>query len=283
MLDLHLVGYACGLGDGDPSLGLGPIIIEGCLAEHAKFDYKWLSNIYPCDDQLGINTIRTLNHATHKLGLNIQNILTADSRFAVIGGDHTAALGAWLGAQQALGKSKIGIIWLDGRLRTCSYPNATANKLATTVGRAILGHSDCKLNGQFNSELMLTPKQLTFVGAHTYTEAEHQFLQDLNADILLASTIGKNNFSQTLRQVIRKLSDQYDYLGVSIDLSVVADESIDPPTTALDYTELGEALHSQLSNNPKFIGSVICGYDPNHDSEQQTAKQVCGLLNSLFE
>ena len=60
MIDTYLVGYASGIGGRDVSTGMAPLVIETAIAEHANFNYKWLSNIYPATTAAQLEAIGLL-------------------------------------------------------------------------------------------------------------------------------------------------------------------------------------------------------------------------------
>jgi len=280
---LHLIGYAFSRAGIDPGCSEGPWVLQRSpylptLKQH-DIDYKWDDVIaFASAPELSLAQDVSLHCQT--LAVNIKNAISAKHFFAVIGGDHTSAIGTWYGAAATL-SGDLGLIWLDAHMDSHTPETSESGRLHGMPLACLLGAGYPELTTTFSATPAIKPENLCLIGVRSFEAGEAAFLKKLGVRIYYMDEIKQRGLSTILAEAKTLVSARTVAFGISLDLDCI-DPSQAPGVDAvapdgIEADELCAAL-TQFADEEKLLGIEIAEFNPHRDRDHLTEQRIIQLL-----
>ena len=282
-IDINLYAYGnaaqnvdCALGAATLKKALESTDLAAQLHWHSPLqvtDHKQQEQALP--DVLKLTT--ALARATKQYTLQKQFFIT-------LGGDHSAAIGSWSGAANAM--NNLGLIWFDAHMDSHTSDTSPSQNIHGMPLAILLGHGNPALTHILSDKPKLKPENCVLMGVRSYESGEAALLKTLGVKIFYMDDIQKIGLHETVKQAIAIVTKNTDAFGVSIDLDGF--DPIDAPgvgTRAPDGIRAHAFLpeFSQIAQHPKLIGADIAEFNPILDSDHKTEKLAVMLCEQLVQ
>lgn len=288
-IKLHLLGYAYGNAGIDPRAGEGPSVIKhsAYLSQLAKHHiaYQWddlIQVTHPAD-----SIEEEVQQCCENLAKLIVPLAKEQNPFAVIGGDHTSAIGTWSGAYEAIkNKGPLGLIWIDAHMDSHTPDTSESMRLHGMPLACLLGEGYSGLRSMLCSHPKIKPEHLCLIGVRSFEQGEAEFLKKLNVRIYFMDEVKRRGIKTVLAEAKKQVSEHTAAYGVSLDLDGI-DPTDAPAVNAVEPNgisaqELCAAL-PLLAGDKKFIGLEIAEFDPHLDKDKRTEQLIIKLIVSCFD
>lgn len=220
-----------------------------------------------------------------RLSLMIEDAVGRVARFAVIGGDHSCAIGTWSGAYNALHhRGPLGLIWVDAHMDAHTPETSPSGRIHGMPLACLLGHGDPALIGLAHPGPALAPERVCLIGVRSYEDGEAALLDRLGVRVFFMDEVKQRGLAAVTRDALRIAQEGSVGFGVSIDLDAIDPSeapgvgSRTPDGLALDDLVTATATMASASG---FLGAEIVEYNPMLDSHDRTVDAVRDLLSAL--
>ncbi|HLD95239.1 MAG TPA: arginase [Alphaproteobacteria bacterium] len=215
------------------------------------------------------------------LAAEVEKILITGQKPLVIGGDHSIAVGTWVGAKNFIKNKTLGLLWFDAHLDAHIYQTSPSKRLHGMPISVLLGYGDKKLQALSSHGACLDFSNLIYIGARSFESPERDFLEERAVKIYYMEDIQKRGLEEIVREAINTLEAQVDFLGISLDI-----DFFDPQDAPGTGTREKKGAHFQeflpivktILKNPKTIAFEIAEYNPKKDKENLTKNLMVELL-----
>lgn len=272
----NILGYACGLGAGDPGCADGPRL----LFEKYSFEKSCLlSPAFMPDKYQAIAEICT------SLAQETEKRVLANQFFHVIAGDHSSAIGTWSGVANALGKENpLGLIWIDAHLDSHTPQTSPTGNIHGMPVAALLGHGHPALS--LSTFPVIQPENLCLIGIRSYEPKELELLNQLQVKIYFMDEIHRRGLDAVFKEAHHRISQNTKAWGLSLDL-----DGLDPDFAPAVGTpvENGIALEDLMDVLIKYAfpdkhqgtlkGFEITEFNPHRDKDQITENLILTLMD----
>lgn len=281
---LLLMSFASGLTGADPRCGEGPLHLQKspylAAALNHKIAYQWGAYIHP--DMPATANSEKIVMMSQALAQAVAAAVTERQVFAVIGGDHSSAIGTWSGAYDALHtQGEIGLIWIDAHMDSHTPQTTITGRIHGMPLAILLGQGQSTLTTLLHPQAKIKPQNLCLIGVRSYEVGEAELLQRMNVRIYLMEEVKRRGLQTVLEEAKQIVTQHTIGFGISLDL-----DSIDPlEAPAVDVPE-PDGLHfkdlhaawATITADPRLIGIEIVEFDPSRDHNEQTEKLMVKLL-----
>lgn len=221
-----------------------------------------------------------------QLARHVNDCVRRDQRFAVIGGDHSCAIGTWSGAAAARRThGAVGLIWIDAHLDSHTPETSHSGALHGMPLATLLGHGDRRLTSIADPRAKLSPAHVCVVGAHSFEPEEHTLLRRMNVRVITMHEIESMGLRAALDIAADIACAAPGGFGVTIDLDAV--DPVDAPGVGtpvpggIPAQQLLAAL-VPLHRHPQLLGIEIAEFNPFRDRNDKTATLVIDLMSTLL-
>ncbi len=280
MTTLHLLGYASGVAaaldscaDGPKTLQQSPYLAD--LANHG-IETHWELMLEPKE---GLAKKEQVQYLCKELAQRVDQLVKAKKFFAVIGGDHSSAIGTWSGASHACKEQgPLGLIWIDAHMDSNTPETSPTGNIHGMPLACLLGQGDIKLAPPLN------PNHVCLIGVRDYGAGEAELLKRLKVRVFYMDEVKERGLKVVMQEALRIVAHDTAHFGISIDIDGLDPE--DAPGTGIRLPggifakELFEVL-KPLAKNPKLIGIEIAEFNPHQDIEKKTEKLIPELILAL--
>jgi len=318
----RLIGFPFGLGANQHAgLDLGPLALSRAI--RARIDeFELTDQLHfaldptlqlldlphprPGSDQDEYQTIQHLEETAEACAIlrdAVVESIRGDRFPIVLGGDHTAALGALAGLRQAWPNRRLGVVWIDnhGDVNT-GYRGerfADPNRRGSTPSghihgmslAAALGHGDPALTGVIPSGRFLDPGDVYMIGIRDLDPGEREFLRRHHLPACTSRQVEAHGIAEVIRQAVDHLAERgIELVHLSFDIDAL-DASLIPGTGTpvpggLTFREADLAvklLRDLLpSHHLDLAGFELVEVNPTMDIGRQTveigSRLACTLL-----
>ncbi|HCR37850.1 MAG TPA: arginase [Opitutae bacterium] len=293
---IHIIGAPSAWGAKHRGSEFGPAALyEAGLLERAKaLGY----NCVRVDDVLPLRSSREINPPVslaniefvgphcHALASVVDHCLEEGAFPAVLGGDHSIAIGTWSGVTKALDAAgHFGLIWLDAHLDGHTPETTPSESYHGMALAALLGHGDASLVSIGVPSAKIAPQHVTLIGARDYEQEELDLLKRLGVRIVFMKELRERGFKVVLEEALICASTGTAGFGVSFDVDFFDAEAV--PGTG---TPVGGGLHAKdvlphlslIAEHPDYKAFEIVEYNPELDLEGKTAKLTLELVEALL-
>ncbi len=286
MKTIELIGAAWGFGALDAGCADGPDALRrldpmACL-QAAGLKPAWGPIVRPePGDGTGIDAIAAL---CARLSRHCRTRVEEDRPFAVLGGDHSCAVGTWSGAALAVPGS-LGLIWIDAHMDAHTPQTTHTGAIHGMPVAALLGHGDPRLTGLGRREPKLEPANLCILGVRSFEPEEPRLLTRLGVRVFGMEEIERRGLAAVLADALELVGRNTRHFGVSIDL-----DAIDPADAPGVGTPVPGGIHGgelvaalqAVQGDPRLIGMEVAEFNPHRDRDQRTAQLALALVASAM-
>ncbi len=285
---LCLLGYASSIAGAKPGSIDGPSTLQRSpylktLIEEGV-PFKWTAMI-KTPEKTGENKISVIRQQCADLAEAIVPLVQQKQMFAVIGGDHTSAIGTWSGVSSAIQKGgSFGLLWVDAHMDSHTPESSISGNLHGMPLAVLLGEGENSLTKLMGESPKLKPEHVCLIGVRNYEQTEFERLKRLNVRLFFMDEINQRGLTAVFTEAIQIVSRNTIGYGISIDIDSI--DPIDAPGTGvaepggIQANDLCKAL-TLLADDPRLIGAEIAEFDPHLDCNQLTEKLITRLILAI--
>ena len=279
---LDLIGVAFGRGAREQGCADGPPMLResGLVAALRRrgIAATWRATLR--EEPQASDPIEAVVGICRPLAALAESMIRDRASLAVIGGDHSIAIGTWSGVARAL-QAPLGLIWIDAHLDS-HIPETTPSGAIHGMPLATLfGYGDARLTGLAGTAPAIRPRQVAIVGARSYEDAEFALLKRLGVQIFFMDEIAARGLTTVLDEAAAIAGMGTAAIGLSIDCDAVDPDAApgvgSPVAGGLAPSELLPALQA-LGRDTRFVAVEIVEFNPHFDPEGRTARLVEDVL-----
>ena len=283
---VNLFGAACGHGANDSRTRQGPAALRrGGLVpwlESNGIEACWRDTLAPPDSGAGMDGLTAVAGICQRLSCRVRQSVEEGGWFAVLGGDHSIAVGTWSGAYSALGsQGPLGLIWVDAHMDAHVPESSPSGKLHGMPLACLLGFGPEALTALAPVGPAVRPEHVALIGVRSYEDDEERLLRHLGVRVFTMEEVLKRGVGPVFEEALRIASDGTAGFGLTVDLDAL--DPIDAPAVGSPVTggfrrpELAEGVRL-IARQPGFLGIEIAEYNPSRDRKGVTAHTVREIL-----
>lgn len=288
---LSLIGYASGIAANDAGCAEGPVQLKNHALEQQLSELQipahWQAMLVPRSASKK-DCLQRVAELNTELACITYDLTQQCKRFAVLGGDHSCAIGTWSGVAAALEKqqpNELGLIWIDAHMDSHTLETTSTGNIHGMPLASLLGYGDTSLTHIAISRPKLDPKNLVLIGTRSFEVEEEKLLQRLGVRIYNMEEIENKGLDTVFSEALAYVKENSARWGVSLDLDGI--DPFDAPGVGVPEINgiSGESLCrvlTQLRQEPSLIGVEVVEYNPYHDKNQKTERLIKEILLSIF-
>ncbi|MFC1748629.1 arginase, partial [Pseudomonadota bacterium] len=200
-------------------------------------------------------------------------------RVAIVGGDHSCAIGTWRGVAREAGA--VGLIWLDAHMDAHTRYSSPSGCWHGMPVANLLGCEGAQMNGDSR---VISPQNLTLIGVRSYESEEKELLHSLGVKVFTDNDVHRVGFASAMDEALCRAKAGTAGYGISIDLdgfSLADAPGVGSPVVGgLKAAELLEILFL-LKDDPALLALEIAEFNPVVDVEKRTQKLLMNILEKL--
>lgn len=285
MDSIDIYSYAYGNAANDHRCAMGPFIARLNLESEKNSRYVFYPPLQVDNTAYQKNALSDVTHLTTKLAEHTRQSVLKHRLFITLGGDHTAAIGSFSGASEALGNN-MGLIWFDAHMDSHTFETTPSNNIHGMPLAILLGHGESHLAHILSVQPKVRPENLVLIGTRSYEADEAALLKRLGVKIFTMDDIETLGLRDVINQSIEIVTRNTDGFGISIDL-----DGFDPKDApAVSVPEKNGILVEDfltyfplITHHPKLIGADIVEFNPEKDINQKTEKLIAHLVHQLAQ
>lgn len=292
MKSINFIGSAFGYGAQVSSTSLGPIFIKNEYdivkkLNQAKVPSYWYSTVQNVVSDLGkaynknkhYNAV--LSHNYNLYAAVQSSIIESSSAIPfIIGGDHSCAIGTWLGVvDQFNANDDFGLIWIDAHMDAHTYETSPSKAYHGMPLSVLLGYGDKTLQsiGIGYVRRRINPKLLVLVGVRSYEDEEKEFLKSLGVRVIMIEEVRKRGIKNVFLEALSVVTKSTKGFGISFDLDAIdpvdAPAVNSPESMGMSWEETKKFL-PLLFANQKLKAVEVTEFDPSIDQHDKTAEII---------
>ncbi len=285
-----IIGVASCLGARDPRCDFGPQQVQRALEKRladSGIAAQWRDTLHP-RAELGVadDAYAQVAELSTRLAHAVAAEISQHRRFAVIGGDHSCAIGTWSGAALAQRKlGPVGLIWIDAHMDSHTPQTSRSGALHGMPLACLLGQGDPRLSGVGDTSTKLHAAHVAVIGVRSFEPEEQQLLSRLGARVFSMHEIRRDGLEHVMRAALNIALSAPGGYGISIDLDAI--DPVDAP--GVGSPEPGgipaQALLNSLAlarNDPALLGVEIAELNPFRDRADKTTQLTLALLSAML-
>lgn len=285
---LHLLGYASGVAGADSRSSDGPPALEkspylSILKEHG-IQAIWKSML-KLTHESPLSKLEVVAKGCQELALQIEELVSKDQFFTVLGGDHSSAIGTWSGAAHAIREQgALGLIWIDAHMDSHTFETTPSGNIHGMPLACLLGKGDRALTTLLNPLPKLKPENVCLIGVRSFEEGEAELLDDLKVRIYFMDEVKKRGLKVVMQEALQIVTQNTARFGISLDIDAI--DPTDAPGTGvaepdgLSAKDILEVLTS-FATHSNLIGVEIVEFNPHRDKDHITEKLIAEMLLAL--
>ena len=283
---LHIVGVASGMGSSDTRCRKGPQYLHThgitSVLEQTGRDVIWH---YINSREIGSeHSHQIVAETCRSVARLVESLSVSGERFLVLGGDHSIAIGTWTGARTALGRSELGLIWIDAHM-DCHRPETSPSGNMHGMPLAcLLGYGDPRFSRLGKYSPVLQPENVCLVGVRSFEPQEADLLYGMGVRVFFMEEINRRGLEAVMHEAREIAGSGTGGMGVSIDLDAVDPVEAPGVSTPVPDGLRGRALIAvldKLGGDLALLGVEVAELNPDCDVDNRTAKLACALVNSV--
>jgi arginase len=285
-----IIGAAFCRGARDPRCDFGPQHIRRALEPQLarqRISCEWQTTLrVDGHGMTGDDVFAAAATFCTDLAQQVAGVVAHGQRFAVIGGDHSCAIGTWSGAALARrANGPIGLVWIDAHMDSHTPETSHSGALHGMPLACLLGRGEPRLTQIAYDAPKLLAAHTCVVGVRSYEPEEAALLEELGVRVIAKSDLKSRTLDAAIREAVAVAAAAPGGFGVTIDLDVI--DPVDAPGVGspepggVPARQLLEALAS-VRRHPALLGVEIAEYNPFRDRGDKTADLVIHLLSTLL-
>lgn len=287
---LTLIGAASGIGCAHPTAAEAPAYLRdrgiiGRLGAQGV-EARWSEIISVTDEaDADADVAGAIARAGRALAYSVCDAVQKKSSFALIGGDHSCAIGTWSGAANALrGNGPLGLIWVDAHMDSHTPETSPSGRIHGMPLACLLGHGDKTLTSIAHAPPGLKPEHVAIVGVRSYEPEEAELLRRLGVRVFYMGEVEKRGLAAVMDDASHIALTGTAGAGVSIDLDALDPAEVSavgsPEPGGLAVSGLCAAL-TRFAEDPRVVGCEIVEFNPTLPGAVKTAMVIEELLVSF--
>uniref|UniRef100_F1L3Y9 Arginase n=1 Tax=Ascaris suum TaxID=6253 RepID=F1L3Y9_ASCSU len=284
---ISIIGCANGSGGRQVGCELAaPVINQSEYLRKCPLNFNWTCTINESVFGRRLAALPGVLKLCSELSCATAGLVRREQEFAVIGGDHSCAIGTWSGIASALRpKGNVGLIWVDAHLDSHRPETSDTGNLHGMPVAHLLGYGAKQLKEIGDRQPKIKPSDLAFIGIRSYEVPERKLLEELGVRIFYIDEVDERGIQDVLQEAIEIVNRDTIGFGISIDIDGFRVEDAPAVGTPEDggivASEFLDAItNSDLSN---LIATEIVEFLPRFDDEQKTSERlVIDLLRTIY-
>lgn len=283
---LRLIGAATGIGAPDDRCRHGPAavlnddFVAGMSARGVTVGLEMLE--HEATPVVGPRRMLSAAGIYGRVADQVHMALYTGHTFAVVGGDHSIAIGTWSGAYRArIDAGPIGLVWVDAHMDSHLPDTSPSGNLHGMPLAVLLGRGPRMLTGIASPGPALLPQNVCLLGPRSYEPEEYALLKRLGVRIIDAEDVRSLGINEAMREAVSIAAAAPGGFGVTIDLDAIDPEEApgvgSPVPGGLGAGGLIDALSCWSAVHPP-LGVEVVEYNPARDRDGATA----GIARSLI-
>lgn len=287
---IELIGAASCIGAQDHRCETAPLIVhsKGLIDQFQKrgFQTQWKQFVQTYLSETDPQRLSRISAFCRDLAAHCHQVVKLGKRFAVIGGDHSCAIGTWSGVYQALAeKGTIGMVWLDAHMDSHTHQTSHSGAVHGMPLAALLGFGDPLLTGVAGDGPKLKASNVALIGVRSFEPEEKALLTGLGVRIYYMDEVQQRGMARVFDEAVNIARDGTVGFGVSVDLDAIDPNDApgvgSPEPQGLGARNVINALHS-LNRYDDFLGIEVVELNPARDQNDQTAELALAMLLAAF-
>lgn len=281
---LDLIGVAFGRGARDPGCADGPEALRqaGLIDELRRRGVAATWRATLMEEPRAADPAEAVARICRPLAAMTEDMARQGAPVAVIGGDHSIAIGTWSGVARALhGRGPLGLVWIDAHLDSHVPETTPSGAIHGMPLAALFGFGDPLLTRMADRYPAVLPWHVCIVGARSYEPEERALLTKLGVRIFFMPEVRRRGLPAVLDEALAIAATDTVGVGLSIDCDAVDPAEApgvgSPAAGGLHAPALIDAL-SGLRRRTRFLTVEIVEYNPHLDRDGATARLVRDLL-----
>lgn len=287
MNDINLIGYASGSASNNDDCRLGPeyLLNHPQLFSDLNLKPHWQMLHALHSEKRGLEVFSEVSYILKNIAASVVDHGLSPRPLAVIGGDHSMAMGTWTGMMELCREDgPLGLIWIDAHMDSHTPDSSLSKNPHGMPLSFLLGlWEDHHFNFPYPKS-KLKPEHVTLIGVRSFESAEHRHLKDLGVKIYFMDEVIKRGIGTVMNEAFELIHPQVKHLGLTIDL-----DAIDPKDCpGVGYREApGIELKELLQFFKQFYFKTwaaleIAEFNPARDEDDLTAKAVAQLIDAIY-
>lgn len=295
MQKLPIISYAVGLAGRLSGCALGPSVAKQAVPEEAfsklGWQFDWCATVADSGNTYSkLAVIPAIAKLAKQLAKLTQDLAAEKQYFAVLGGDHTMAIGTWSGVYQAITKVEIrpslGMIWIDAHLDSHTPETSISKNVHGMPLACLLGYGDQRLVAIAGNTPVLHPQYVSVVGARSWEDGEYALLEKLKVRIYTMTEIQQRGLRVVMQEARHRAMQASGGYGISLDLDAIDPKDApgvdSPETNGILLNELLDVL-TLYRSDPQLRGLEIAEFNPSVDKDNKTLQAIWQIIASLLE
>lgn len=280
---MSILGVGCGHGAKDPRCGYGPHALQRLMRqEYPEWPVHWQGVLEPVEPNAG--PLDAVVQTCSRLAAETAKLVSAGMPFAVVGGDHSCAVGTWSGAARAMrAQGPLGLIWIDAHMDSHVPETSPSGALHGMPLACLLGYGPYALRSLAGPGPALKPQHVVLVGIRSFEPEEADLLKRLGVRVIFAEEVRRIGLAQALQEAMARIGGETAGFGVSVDLDAIDPDLApgvgSPVPGGLDDAELVAQLR-QIASAPGFLGLEVAELNPYRDRNWMTARLTLELVRA---
>lgn len=233
-----------------------------------------------------VQAVDVIAELCQRLAVEVAATVQAGVPFAVLGGDHSCAMGTWSGAAAALlHRRPLGLIWIDAHMDSHTPETSSSGAVHGMPLASLLGYGDSRLRNVQYAGSKVFAEHVCLIGVRSYEPAEAEFLQQHKVRVYFMDEVRERGLSTVINEAYELISRSATQFGISIDLDAI--DPLDAPGVGspepggIAAADLMQAL-APLSAKPGLLGIEIAEFNPARDHDNKTARIIMRLIEEFF-
>ncbi|MEE9140065.1 MAG: arginase [Alphaproteobacteria bacterium] len=285
-----ILGAGWGRGAQDRACRSGPGALRqaGLVAwlEERGIPAHWQETVAVRGEVPGSLMVETVAGLCRQLAQRVEDLVAGDAFFAVLGGDHSCAVGTWSGAARAVGTGgALGLIWVDAHMDSHVPETSPSGALHGMPVACLLGFGAPPLTAVGTPGAAISPHNVCLIGVRSFEAEEAALLQRLGVRVFVMEEVMDRGLQCVFEEALEIVRNGTVGFGLSIDLDAL--DPMDAPGVGspvpggLRARDLVRALQ-RVSRVRGFVGIEIAEFNPDQDHNGVTGLIVRNLLTAAI-
>ena len=205
----------------------------------------------------------------------------------IIGGDHSCAIGTWLGMLDTLDAHEdFGLIWIDAHMDAHITETSPSQSYHGMPLSTLLGYGNNSFHSIHNRihAYTINPKHMVLIGIRSYEKEEEQFLRNMGVRIITAEEVRNKGLEAAFKEALSIVRQTKKGFGISFDLDGIDPSEApgvgSPENNGLSWLEIKQHLNILLTD-PMLKAMEITEFNPERDQSDKTAEIVFQIALEL--
>lgn len=287
---LEVIGAASCWGAQDHRCETGPLILRshGLLQELQRegYDVGWQYCDLPYLRDRETNTLPIIASYCSELATTVYDAVRKNRQFAVIGGDHSCAIGTWSGAHAATrDHGPMGLIWIDAHMDSHTPQTTHSGAIHGMPLAVLLGQGDPALTSIMTRGAKVAPSHVALIGVRSFEPEEAALLRNLGVRVFFIDEVRRRGMTAVMRDALEIVRNGTLSFGLSIDLDAIDPEDApgvgSPEPNGIGGEALLESL-ALLRGADDLLGVEVVELNPSRDLEDRTAQLASDIIVASF-